>query len=358
MMEKLKKHLLYAGFDRSQLEMVATPMSKVNRAMAGALSTVAALLIGIMFILSFFIESVAQNRMVYFGGMVFSIIVLFLSRAAKKHRWLVWPVVYASYSIYYLYGIFIGAITDPGNRTVTFIVMLVFMPTLFVGTPIQVLTTTAIYDTIFVLLSFMNKTEPVLSVDLIDAAFYGVLGVVGGSIINRTKIRSYLSEQQLQEISRIDQLTQTNNRNAYELDLFSISSKCAHSLACLYIDVNGLHELNNSKGHEYGDEMLKYVALQIKNQFSEKYTYRIGGDEFVVFIPDMSRADVGVKTDLLSQKVEEGGYHIATGYDQMNTRQLSIERLIRNAENAMFKNKTQFYKDIASRGVRNNETNN
>ena len=35
------------------------------------------------------------------------------------------------------------------------------------------------------------------------------------------------------------------------------------SLACIYIDVNGLHEMNNSRGHEAGDDMIKQVAAQL-----------------------------------------------------------------------------------------------
>ena len=52
---------------------------------------------------------------------------------------------------------------------------------------------------------------------------------------------------------------------------------------CVYIDANGLHELNNERGHEAGDLMLRFVADSLMEQFPRGSLYRVGGDEFVVF---------------------------------------------------------------------------
>ena len=52
---------------------------------------------------------------------------------------------------------------------------------------------------------------------------------------------------------------------------------------CVYIDANGLHELNNERGHEAGDLMLRFVADSLMEQFPKGSLYRVGGDEFVVF---------------------------------------------------------------------------
>ena len=52
---------------------------------------------------------------------------------------------------------------------------------------------------------------------------------------------------------------------------------------CVYIDANGLHELNNERGHEAGDLMLRFVAESLMEQFPKGSLYRVGGDEFVVF---------------------------------------------------------------------------
>ena len=51
---------------------------------------------------------------------------------------------------------------------------------------------------------------------------------------------------------------------------------------CVYIDANGLHELNNERGHEAGDLMLRFGAESLMEQFPKGSLYRVGGDEFVV----------------------------------------------------------------------------
>ena len=46
---------------------------------------------------------------------------------------------------------------------------------------------------------------------------------------------------------------------------------------CVYIDANGLHELNNERGHEAGDLMLRFVAESLMEQFPKGSLYRVGG---------------------------------------------------------------------------------
>lgn len=64
------------------------------------------------------------------------------------------------------------------------------------------------------------------------------------------------------------------------------------SAICVYIDANGLHELNNERGHEAGDLMLRFVAESLMEQFPKGSLYRVGGDEFVVFPAPVEGADL------------------------------------------------------------------
>lgn len=71
------------------------------------------------------------------------------------------------------------------------------------------------------------------------------------------------------------------------------------SLSCVYVDVNGLHELNNASGHEKGDQMLQTVALELQGRFGRDNCYRTGGDEFVAFVQDEPETAVRAATDEL-----------------------------------------------------------
>ena len=143
------------------------------------------------------------------------------------------------------------------------------------------------------------------------------------------------------------------NRNAYELEHNSILDICRHTLAIIYIDVNGLHEVNNEKGHDFGDKMLKFIASAIKSTFSSELTYRIGGDEFICFVPDKSEEDIEALLHNMNEIIEKENYHIAVGYKVSPIRHISLESLIDEAEKRMLNDKREFYKDIANRKSRN-----
>ena len=353
MLEKFKNLLLYGGVDRLNFERIKSSVQRINRMMTIVLSASATILTFVMVVLSLSSTIMSRNKFVYELGLIFSLAILFLSLfVVKKNYWLIRPLVYISYSIYFLYGIMIGTITDPGEKTVTFMVVLVFIPTLFIDRPIHIMGISTVYVIIFIILCFIKKEEPVLSVDIANAIIFGILGITSGIIVNHVKIHNYVLEHKLQEISRIDQLTQIKNRNAYELEYDSIPNKCKQTLACLYIDANGLHEVNNSKGHEYGDKLLKGIAKEIRNTFSNDYLYRIGGDEFVIFIPDMPKEKLDtIIVDMLKRlKAEE--YYVAIGYDISTVKHILLDDLIKSAESKMFQNKKNYYKEISNRDVR------
>ena len=133
-----------------------------------------------------------------------------------------------------------------------------------------------------------------------------------------------------------DALTGLYNRNRYEQDLNRLDSLYRTSLACIYIDVNGLHEVNNREGHQRGDDMLKAVAEHISLIFSGGHNiYRIGGDEFVILVSDMDESAVKEKTELLESILEEQCIYISAGYIwEKNVH--SFEKRVRAAEKIMY----------------------
>ena len=83
-----------------------------------------------------------------------------------------------------------------------------------------------------------------------------------------------------------DPLTGLLNRRRFERDLEWWGRNRPETLTCVYIDVVGLHEINNHLGHKAGDGMLCAVAGAMQRMFPLADTYRIGGDEFVVLWAD------------------------------------------------------------------------
>ena len=140
----------------------------------------------------------------------------------------------------------------------------------------------------------------------------------------------------------IDALTGLFNRNRFEHDLPGLSGAYADSLACVYIDTNGLRETNNTHGHHAGDKLLRDTAEEIQRWFKGAYSYRIGGDEFVLFIPDMPREAVLHLCKSLESSLISKDIYISVGM-HWSDRAIDIDSLMKTAENRMYASKREYY---------------
>lgn len=152
-------------------------------------------------------------------------------------------------------------------------------------------------------------------------------------------LRTY---KEIKEKGEKDLMSGLYNRNRYEMDLEMYRELYTSSLACVYIDVNGLHEKNNSEGHEAGDKMLKTVAEQIREKFGGRHAYRIGGDEFLAFAADMEEEEVCRLGRAMSEALRKENIEISVGI-QWEKEVSSLEELIKTAEKKMYKAKQKYY---------------
>lgn len=106
----------------------------------------------------------------------------------------------------------------------------------------------------------------------------------------------------LKEKAEHDQLTGLYNRmttNAL-IDKAIDQSSPGSRHALFTIDIDNFKNVNDNLGHLVGDEVIVDIASQIKKKFREDDIIgRIGGDEFVVFLMDISRKDVRRKANVL-----------------------------------------------------------
>lgn len=151
-------------------------------------------------------------------------------------------------------------------------------------------------------------------------------------------------------MSVTDQVTGLFNRSAFEKYLNESEPHTFSHTVCVYIDVNGLHELNNKHGHEAGDKLLQSVAECLRAQFPDDGLYRIGGDEFVVF----SKADAAVceaRMQAVSSALAAQDYSISYGIAAQETTE-GLSDLVREADENMLKNKRRYYAEYDRRRPR------
>lgn len=341
----VKNLAIYGGTEKESYLDIKERIERSNGRTALVFGSVAAILIGIMLVLSFFLEGFASSRQVYLIGTILSILIVITAGSSKKVSALTYVSVYLAISVFLLYGIAIATLTRPEEQTVTFMVMLIFVPLIFVDRPLRMAVSLTVYIVGFIIMACITKEEPVLSVDVTDAVIFGILAIVSETIVYRSKINGYVLENKLHIMSETDQLTGLNNRNCYEWRLETYPEMCKKSLCCIYIDVNGLHELNNREGHKAGDDMLRCIADIVKDHFGNRDTYRIGGDEYVAFAVDMTQDEIDKRITEMRLLIAEQGYHAAMGYEFREKDGININTLILGAESKMYKDKTEYYKN-------------
>ena len=149
--------------------------------------------------------------------------------------------------------------------------------------------------------------------------------------------------QELLDTMNRDALTSLYNRLKFKEDLAELCGKSSsHNFTCLYIDVNGLHELNNLLGHQKGDDMLCCVADTLKKYFPDDRVYRIGGDEFVVLSTRLSKSEVERAIAKVRRDLRRDNYEISVGVESGACGE-NVERIVEAAEVAMRNDKADYY---------------
>ena len=141
-----------------------------------------------------------------------------------------------------------------------------------------------------------------------------------------------------------DSLTGAMNRVAYKKDILTFDEEKPEDFTCIYIDVNELHLRNNKYGHAAGDEMLIYIANTLKENFFGHHIYRMGGDEFLVFVEGRAPEQVKKKLNSFVEQLKTTDYNVAIGtsYRKQN---VNCEEMVREAEIRMYEAKAQYYQN-------------
>lgn len=143
--------------------------------------------------------------------------------------------------------------------------------------------------------------------------------------------------------SYYDDLTGVYNRNRYLQDLNQLNGKHI-PLGIVYMDINGLKDINDHLGHTYGDKVLMEGASILKKVFATGSIYRIGGDEFVVFVQSMEEPAFLQQVEILKQAiVGSANCKGAVGHIWTATC-LDLSAKITDADEYMYQDKMQFYR--------------
>jgi len=180
----------------------------------------------------------------------------------------------------------------------------------------------------------------------------GVLGVAR-DITERKR-----AEEQIERLAFFDPLTQLCNRRLFQdrLEQAQVASaRSGHWAAVCFIDLDNFKDLNDTLGHDTGDQLLRQVGERLKAVVREQDTVaRLGGDEFVVLVEQLGTEPdaAALYANHVGQKILQelnapyelsGGWHHNTpsiGVTLFRHHEERTEDILKRADLAMYQSKS------------------
>lgn len=348
----IKNLLLYGGITEEDYKDCIEDINKTNASTVIMFSIFGMVAFALALILSIFNPPMKSNRIMYAGAICYLLCLFLVNKFVKNKPHVTNFTVYAFTFVMYVAGIYLGAVTGVKEQATTFIVLLFAIPLLFITRPIYSSLFIILADAFFVMMLHVMQQESVLlGKNTVNCLIYGCVSVAVSTAMMRVKIDRIHVLERNRSLSENDQLTKLYNRRAYSSDISDIGTDNAN-MVYVSLDVNELKVVNDSLGHEAGDELLIGAADCMRQCFGPYgRIYRTGGDEFVVLLHVSEEELENIKKDFENTVNTWKGEivdHVSVSYGCVSRKEypdLPIQELAKIADERMYEAKTAWYKN-------------
>jgi diguanylate cyclase (GGDEF)-like protein len=163
------------------------------------------------------------------------------------------------------------------------------------------------------------------------------------------------AEEYLRYLGTHDVMTSIYNRAYFEETILRLERERREPTSILIADLNGLKRVNDTFGHQAGDNLIRRAAEVLKTACENGYTAaRIGGDEFAIIMPEADEQAAAEMQERIQTLVSLNNKYyrgpelsISTGVATSQPG-LSLEKVISQADDAMYNRKHDFYQRAAN----------
>lgn len=343
MKEKIKDILLYAGMPREQFQTILKEGIEDNYRHLRIYSRIVILLLLFMSVLDLFVAHEMDSNQRYYwiaiGGVaLIDGLTCFVKPTVHQK---VDGLVYLFLMNLYIMGT--GIMMQHTNYpTVVLMSVMILMPLLFILQPYKVMLITLAVGAFSLYNSAVIEKGSIAKIDIYYTICFTIIALIENYTSNHMRLQALMAHHKVKYLSEHDILTKLYNHNRYESKRDSYPLNATRLVTLIYIDANGLHEINNSLGHSAGDQLLITIAKVLQSCFRGDI-YRIGGDEFVVVTLDQNDREITEQIERAQTALEETNYSASFGFVTMGKYEKSMKELEKEAEMLMYQKKKIYY---------------
>ncbi len=189
------------------------------------------------------------------------------------------------------------------------------------------------------------------AVEIVNASFYKRKS---DDVINE-QVDIEKLKTELENLMDIDELTKVYSRKYIMEVVEKMCVQGTNNFSILFADINSLKQVNDTYGHDKGDELIKTIAQCIKNSLRSKdMVGRIGGDEFLVVINSEDEYTLNIVAERIKYEVSEKNklyeYLIAVSVggcvvnEEMKNN--GLQYVLDKADELMRQDKKNYYKNL------------
>ncbi len=168
-----------------------------------------------------------------------------------------------------------------------------------------------------------------------------MLQIMGYFIVSSIRRRNLVRE--LEQMSYSDQLTKLGNRFAMERYVADVPRGA--SFGVVYCDITGLKKVNDTLGHQAGDQLILRASEVLREEFSEYGLFRIGGDELLALCADIGEDELKQKVEHMKADMKQKDVVMAVGTVWQEDWKLGLDILLTESESRMYEEKAAYYKN-------------
>ena len=148
---------------------------------------------------------------------------------------------------------------------------------------------------------------PAVIAGLFDVFATLVIAIVLSELLSQARMRSFILQKQLREHATTDPLTGLNNRRAIKPQLHSEIARARRhgsTFTVVMADLDHFKRINDDYGHNIGDGVLQMLAGRLRAAIrQEDRPVRWGGEEFLVFMPEIGSEQARVVAERIRHEV-------------------------------------------------------